>query len=53
MAVECHSCFIDELKGREAEFLRKQEQYSWLSWNYADAYTERYFKKKKPIAATH
>ena len=49
----CSDCYIEQLKMREAEFVKKQQQYSWLSWNYADAYTERYFKKKKLIAATH
>jgi hypothetical protein len=50
---ECRSCFIEQLKGREAEFIQKQKQFSWLSWNYADAYTAEYFKKKGLIAATH
>lgn len=44
---------IEKLKMREAEFVKKQQQLSWLSWNYADAYTEKYFRKKGPIAATH
>jgi hypothetical protein len=43
----------DMLKMREAEFVKRQQQFSWLSWNYADDYTMRYFKKKKTIAATH
>jgi hypothetical protein len=48
----CNSCFIEQLKGREQEFIEKQKEYSWLSWNYADAWTKRYFNKKKPIAST-
>jgi hypothetical protein len=49
----CSNCLIEQLKMREAEFVKKQQQLSWLSWNYADAYTEQYFKKKKPIAANY
>jgi len=41
------------LKMREAAFMKEQQQLSWLSWNYADACTARYFNKKRPIAATH
>jgi hypothetical protein len=48
----CDSCFIEQLKMRETEFLQKQKQYSWLSWNYADAWTKRYFEKKKLVATT-
>jgi hypothetical protein len=44
---------IEQLRMREAGFLKKQQQYSWLSWNYADDWTKRYFTKKKSIAATH
>lgn len=49
----CSNCYIEQLKKRETEFIQKQKQFSWLSWNYADAYTGRYFKKKGLIAATH
>lgn len=48
----CDSCFTEQLKNREAEFVQKQKQYSWLSWNYADAFTKRYFEKKKTIVST-
>jgi hypothetical protein len=49
----CSNCYIEQLRKREAEFIQKQQGFSWLSWNYADAYTEKYFRKKRPIAATH
>jgi hypothetical protein len=49
----CDNCYIELLKIREAEFMKKQHQLSWLSWNYADAYTEKYFRKKRLIAATY
>jgi hypothetical protein len=42
----CDTCFIEQLKQRELAFAQKQQQYSWLSWNYADAYTKKYFQKK-------
>jgi hypothetical protein len=48
---KCDNCFTELLKNREAEFVQKQKQYSWLSWNYADAWTKRYFEKKKNIAS--
>jgi hypothetical protein len=35
-----------QLQDREALFLKKQEQLSWLSWNYADDYTRHYFRVK-------
>jgi hypothetical protein len=35
-----------QLQNREALFLKKQEQLSWLSWNYADDYTRHYFRVK-------
>ena len=47
-----YEVFIEQLKNREADFLQKQKQYSWLSWNYADAWTKRYFDKKKTLAST-
>ncbi|WP_207512231.1 DUF4153 domain-containing protein [Longitalea luteola] len=48
----CDTCFIEQLKQREKQFVIKQEQYSWLSWNYADAYTKKYFQRKKLVAVT-
>jgi glucosamine 6-phosphate synthetase-like amidotransferase/phosphosugar isomerase protein len=49
----CDTCFIEQLKQREKEFVEKQKQLSWLSWNYADAYTEKYFQRKGLITASH
>jgi hypothetical protein len=42
----CDTCFIEQLKQRELAFAQKQQRVSWLSWNYADAYTKKYFLKK-------
>ena len=49
----CDTCFIEQLREREQKFIAQQKQLSWLSWNYADAYTEKYFQRKGLIAATH
>jgi hypothetical protein len=35
-----------KLQQREARFVHEQQQLSWLSWNYADAYTKDYLKRK-------
>jgi hypothetical protein len=48
----CDTCFIEQLKQREKQFTEKQQQLSWLSWNYADAYTRRYFQRKGLLAVT-
>lgn len=42
----CDSCFVEELQRRETVFLEKQQQLSWLSWNYADDYTKHYLRGK-------
>ncbi len=42
----CDTCFIEQLKQREKQFVQKQKDLTWLSWNYADAYTKQYFEKK-------
>jgi len=49
----CDTCFIEQLKQREKQFEQKQQQLSWLSWNYADAYTKKYFQKKGVITVVH
>jgi hypothetical protein len=36
---------IKLLQRREAYFLQKQESYSWLSWNYADAELKNFYLK--------
>lgn len=51
--VTCDTCYIEQLKQREKAFAQKQQQFSWLSWNYADAYTKKYFQRKRPITVTH
>jgi hypothetical protein len=43
---DCDSCFVEQLQQRETAFLEKQQQLSWLSWNYADSYTKNYFRVK-------
>jgi hypothetical protein len=47
----CDTCFIEQLKQREKQFEQKQKEYTWLSWNYADAYTKKYFQKKGLITS--
>lgn len=49
----CDTCYAQRLRNREEQFLKKQERYSWLSWNYADSYTKRYLqaKTKQAMAA--
>lgn len=42
----CDTCFIDRLHRREERFLDRQRQWSWLSWNYADAYVTRYLTRR-------
>jgi hypothetical protein len=42
----CDTCFVKNLVAREKNFMKEQQQYTWLSWNYADEYVNRYFKKK-------
>ncbi|MBO9199106.1 MULTISPECIES: DUF4153 domain-containing protein [Niastella] len=49
----CDTCFIEQLKQREKQFEQKQKGYTWLSWNYADAYTKQYFRKKGLITSIH
>jgi hypothetical protein len=49
----CDTCLIEELKQRERQFVQKQKEVTWLSWNYADAYTKKYFQKKGLITAIH
>jgi hypothetical protein len=49
----CDTCFIEQLKQREKQFEQKQQEYTWLSWNYADAYTKQYFQKKRLITSIH
>jgi hypothetical protein len=47
----CDTCFIEALKQREIQFVQKQKELTWLSWNYADAYTKKYFQKKGLITS--
>jgi hypothetical protein len=49
----CDTCLIEELKQRERQFVQKQKEVTWLSWNYADSYTKKYFQKKGLITASH
>jgi hypothetical protein len=50
--VDCDTCFIEQLKQREKQFAEKQQQFSWLSWNYADAYTKKYLQRRGLITMT-
>jgi len=47
----CDTCYIEELKQRELQFVEKQKDLTWLSWNYADSYTRKYFRKKGLITS--
>ncbi|MFT3826858.1 MAG: DUF4173 domain-containing protein [Chitinophagaceae bacterium] len=48
----CTTCYVDQLRKRESHFIEKQQQLSWLSWNYADERTRQYLSKK-PISVIH
>lgn len=37
--------FVEQILARKEIFLQQQAHHSWLSWNYADDYTARYFNK--------
>jgi Domain of unknown function (DUF4173) len=39
--------FVNELQRREQLFLNKQQDFSWLSWNYADASVKKYLEQKR------
>lgn len=41
-AGSCGSCYVEQLRYKEKQFLKDQSAYSWLSWNYADSYVKRY-----------
>ena len=34
--------YVQQLKNKEQQFVKKQAMYSWLSWNYADNYVKQY-----------
>lgn len=42
---------LQELKSRVQNFLERQNNYSWLSWNYADWETKQYFTKQNYSSA--
>jgi hypothetical protein len=44
---DCDTCYLERLRTKESRFFKQQEQFSWLSWNYADAYTKKYFREKR------
>ncbi|XZF12980.1 DUF4153 domain-containing protein [Chitinophagaceae bacterium MMS25-I14] len=37
------------LQSRIEQFKAKEQQYSWLSWNYADDYVRHYFQDKQSV----
>jgi hypothetical protein len=47
----CSDCIESIVSDRRNQYLREQEQFSWLSWNYADANTKNYFLKRHPSLA--
>jgi hypothetical protein len=40
----CDTCFVEQILARKDLFLQQQSHRTWLSWNYADAYTAQYFR---------
>ena len=40
----CDTCFAEQLLARKDLYIQQQSNLSWLSWNYADASTARYFR---------
>ncbi|NII24976.1 DUF4173 domain-containing protein [Pseudoflavitalea sp. X16] len=40
----CDTCFVEQIRARKDRFLQQQSHRTWLSWNYADAYTAQYFR---------
>jgi hypothetical protein len=41
----CYSCYTEQLQKRTMNFLHGRSGFSWLSWNYSDAFTEQYLRK--------
>lgn len=41
----CDTCFVEQILARKDLFIQQQSHLSWLSWNYADAFTARYFRE--------
>lgn len=37
----CDTCYEETIKNRTSHYLQEQERLTWLSWNYADAYTRQ------------
>jgi hypothetical protein len=46
----CVTCIVQRLQQREQHFIQQQQSFSWLSWNYSDGQTKKYFEKKKIVA---
>ncbi len=43
----CKTCYLEKLAQRERMFIHRQQQYSWLSWNFADDYVKKYLRNKQ------
>lgn len=41
---DCKDCYGQQFESKKRSFVEKQRDYSWLSWNYADAYTKEYLE---------
>lgn len=50
-ANQCDECLINKLKERQNMFMRQQQDYTWLSYNMADAGIIKYFNDKKKLTA--
>jgi hypothetical protein len=43
----CRTCYTERLIERKQSFLKDQQTYSWLSWNYADASVKKYLRNSE------
>lgn len=47
----CSNCVEKIIQDRKNNYMQEQQAYSWLSWNYTDAVTKKYFKNKTALVA--
>jgi hypothetical protein len=51
---KCITCYTELLLRRRDDFFSRQSQISWLSWNYSDDYTRKYFgENTTPLPDKH
>lgn len=44
----CDTCYEAVIRSRASLYLQQQEKLTWLSWNYADAYTRKHLLQTTP-----